>query len=122
MRGIMMSKVNELLKIIASAAKQAANNEIDTCTVKLTRNVWGRILDIEGSRIGSRILRDNNAIMKVTKLSSGNGVLTLNISGVGEIALPIIYTEYIRLIVTQSIAGKLEKFSGAEGIVCEELS
>ncbi len=122
MRGIMMSKVNELLKIVASAAKQAANNEIDTCTVKLTRNVWGRILDIEGSRRELRIIKDNNVTMRIAKLSSGNGVLTLSIDGVGEIALPIVYTEYIRLVVPQSIADKLKKFPGVEGIVCEELS
>ncbi len=122
MRGIMMSEVNELLKIIASAARQAVNNEIDTCTVKLRRSVWGRILDIEGSRRELKVIKDGNVTMRIAKLSSGNGVLVLNINGVGEIALPIVYTEYIRLVVPQSIADKLKKLPETEGIICEELS
>ncbi len=118
-----MSKVNELLKIIATAANIAFNEGYSTCTIRLHRYEWNSILDIPWHRNGIKIINNGDVRIRVAKLSSSHGVLNISIPSKlnKEIALPIQYSEYIRIVVPASIKDELREEQQVEGIVCEEL-
>jgi len=117
-----MGRVNELLKIIATAANIAFNEGYSTCTIRLHRYEWNNILDIPWHRNGIKIINDGDIRIRVTKLSNSHGVLNISTPGKlnKEIALPILYSEYIRIVVPASIKDELKE-EQVEGIICEEL-
>jgi len=115
-----MSGVKKLLGIIASAANAAYNDGYNTCTVRLNRYEWSNLLDLQWHRNGVKVIEDGEVKVKVVKISSSNGVLSIYVEG-KEIVIPLLYTEYIRLVVPAELKEQLKEFTSSEGIVCEEM-
>lgn len=115
-----MSRVKKLLGIIASAANTARNDGYNTCTVRLDRYEWSDLLDLQWRRNGVKVVEDGEVKARIVKISSSNGVLSIYVKG-KEVVIPLLYSEYIRLIIPAELGGQLKDFASLEGVVCEEM-